>query len=73
MEQSILKECERLRKENENALTENGGFLKTIKSELNGFAECLTSQSKKTTDLFVEAKQSEVRARHETKCKYGIH
>ncbi|XP_060589366.1 uncharacterized protein LOC132744628 [Ruditapes philippinarum] len=61
MEQSILKECERLRKGNENAITKNECFLKTIKSELDDTAECLTSQSKKITDLFVEAKQTETR------------
>jgi hypothetical protein len=61
MEQTILKECERLRKENVNAITKNEDFLKTIKSELHDIADCLKSQSKKTTDLFVEAKQSEAR------------
>ncbi|XP_060554676.1 uncharacterized protein LOC132715656 [Ruditapes philippinarum] len=58
MEQSILKECERLRKENENVITKNEDFLKTIKSELDEIAECLTSTN---TDLFVEAKQTEAR------------
>ncbi|XP_060554677.1 E3 ubiquitin-protein ligase TRIM71-like [Ruditapes philippinarum] len=61
MEQTILKECERLRKENVNAITKNEDFLKTIKSELDDIADCLKSQSKKTTDLFVEAKQTEAR------------
>ncbi|XP_060589386.1 uncharacterized protein LOC132744643 [Ruditapes philippinarum] len=61
MEQSILKECERLRKGNESAITKNECLLITIKSELDDIAECLTSQSKKTTDLFVEAKQTETR------------
>ncbi|XP_060554678.1 uncharacterized protein LOC132715658 [Ruditapes philippinarum] len=61
MEQLILKECERLRKGNENAVTKNECFLKTFKSDLDGIAECLKSQSKKTTVLFVEAKQTETR------------
>jgi hypothetical protein len=64
MEQSILKECERLRKGNENAITKKECFLKTIKSELDDIAECFKSQSKKTTDLFVEAKQTETRLSH---------
>ncbi|XP_060589367.1 uncharacterized protein LOC132744629 [Ruditapes philippinarum] len=64
MEQSILKECEHLRKENENTITKNEDFLKTIKSELNDIAECLNSQSKKITDLFVVAKQTETRLSH---------
>ncbi|XP_060589365.1 uncharacterized protein LOC132744627 [Ruditapes philippinarum] len=61
MEKSVLKECERLRKENENVITKNEGILKTIKSELDGITEYLKSLSKKTTDLFVEAKQTEAR------------
>ncbi|XP_060589369.1 uncharacterized protein LOC132744632 [Ruditapes philippinarum] len=61
MEQSILKEWERLRKENENGITDNEDFLRTIKTELNIIDDCLKSQSKKTTDLFVEAKKSKVR------------
>jgi hypothetical protein len=61
MEQTILKECERLRKENVNDITKNEDFLKTIKSELYDIVDCLKSKSKKTTDLFVEAKQTEAR------------
>ncbi|XP_060569257.1 uncharacterized protein LOC132727706 [Ruditapes philippinarum] len=61
MEQSILKECERLTKENEKSIIENEDFLKTIKYELDDIAECFTSHSKKTADLFVEAKQTEAR------------
>ncbi|XP_060569256.1 uncharacterized protein LOC132727705 [Ruditapes philippinarum] len=61
IEHLIIKECERLKEQNEKVIAKNEVLLKFIKSELDGIVDCLKSQSKMTSDLFVETNQTKLR------------
>ncbi|XP_045198398.2 uncharacterized protein LOC123552724 [Mercenaria mercenaria] len=61
MERMMLKECDRLKRENELVTRKREDDIGQFTSELNKIQDRLTIQSKQTADLFVQTKQARLR------------
>ncbi|XP_045198399.2 uncharacterized protein LOC123552725 [Mercenaria mercenaria] len=61
MEQIMLKECDRLKRENELVTRKRENYIGLFTSEQDKIQDRLTIQSKQTADLFVQTKQARSR------------